>query len=60
MRRLTKDGDVICDFMCGGGSAVVAALELGGRKIIACDVDEEAVRTTASSARECDGSLEQL
>lgn len=51
LRRLTKDGDVICDFMCGGGSTVVAALELGGRKIIACDVDKEAVRTTQRRVR---------
>lgn len=51
LRRLTKDGDVICDLMCGGGSTVVAALELGGRKIIACDVDEDAVRTTQRRVR---------
>jgi hypothetical protein len=51
LRRLSKDGDTVCDIMCGGGSAVVAALELGGRKIIACDVDEEAVRTTQRRVR---------
>lgn len=51
LRRLTKDGDVICDIMCGGGATVVAALELGGRKIIACDVDKEAVRTTQRRVR---------
>ncbi|WP_164906100.1 DNA methyltransferase [Gudongella oleilytica] len=51
LRRLTKDGDVICDIMCGGGSTVVAALELGGRRVIACDVDEEAVRTTRLRVR---------
>lgn len=26
LRRISKDGDVICDPMCGGGSTVVAAL----------------------------------
>ncbi len=51
LRRLSKEGDTVCDFMCGGGSAVVAALELGGRKIIACDVDEAAVRTTQRRVR---------
>lgn len=51
LRRLTKDGDVICDFMCGGGSTVVAALELGGRRVIACDIDEDAVRTTRLRVR---------
>ena len=51
LRRLSKEGDVVCDFMCGGGSTVVAALELGGRKIIACDVDEEAVKTTRKRVR---------
>lgn len=51
LRRLSKDGDTVCDLMCGGGSTVVAALELGGRKIIACDVDKEAVRTTQRRVR---------
>jgi DNA modification methylase len=57
LRRLTKDGDVICDIMCGGGSAVVAALELGGRKIIACDVDKDAVRTTQRRVRRLFGHI---
>jgi len=51
LRRLSKDGDTILDPCCGGGSTVVAALELGGRKIIACDVDEEAVKTTRKRVR---------
>jgi hypothetical protein len=51
LRRLSKEGDVVCDFMCGGGSTVVAALELGGRRVIACDVDEEAVKTTRKRVR---------
>ena len=51
LRRISKDGDTVCDIMCGGGSTVVAALELGGRKIIACDVDEEAVKTTRKRVR---------
>ena len=51
LRRLTEEGDVVCDFMCGGGSTVVAALELGGRRVIACDVDEEAVETTQRRVR---------
>ena len=55
LRRITKDGDVVCDIMCGGGATVVAALELGGRKIIACDIDEKAVKTTKQRVRELFG-----
>jgi DNA modification methylase len=55
LRRLSKDGDVVCDPMCGGGSTVVASLELGGRKIIACDIDEKAVKTTKQRVRELFG-----
>jgi 16S rRNA G966 N2-methylase RsmD len=51
LRRLSKDGDTVCDVMVGGGSTVVAALELGGRKVIACDIDENAVKTTKSRVR---------
>lgn len=51
LRRLSKDGDTVCDMMCGGGSTVVAALELGGRRVIACDIDEEAVKTTRKRVR---------
>ena len=57
LRRLSKEGDVVCDFMCGGGSTVVATLVLGGRKVIACDVDEEAVRTTQSRVRRLFGHI---
>ena len=55
LRRLSKDGGVVCDPMCGGGSTMVAALELGGRKIIACDIDEKAVKTTKQRVRELFG-----
>lgn len=55
LRRLTKDGDVICDIMCGGGSTVVATLELSGRRVIACDIDEDAVRTTQRRVRKLFG-----
>lgn len=51
LRKLSKDGDTILDVMCGGGSTVIAALELGGRKVIACDIDEEAVKTTRQRVR---------
>jgi DNA modification methylase len=47
LSKWSSKGDTICDFMCGGGSTVRAALELGGRKIIACDIDlENAVKPT--------------
>lgn len=44
--RYTTPRDTVCDFMCGGGSTVEAALLLGGRKVIACDIDPQAVKTT--------------
>jgi 16S rRNA G966 N2-methylase RsmD len=55
LRRISREGDVVCDFMCGSGSTAVAALELGGRKVIACDVDAEAVKTTRKRVRELFG-----
>lgn len=51
LRRLSKDGDTVCDIACGGGSTVIAALELGERKVIACDIDEVAVKTTKQRVR---------
>lgn len=51
LRRVSKDGNTICDVMCGGGSTAIATLELGGRKVIACDIDEDAVKTTKSRVR---------
>lgn len=42
----------ICDIMCGGGSTVQAALELGYHKIIACDIDPSAVKTTQELVNE--------
>ena len=55
LRRLSTEDTVICDVMCGGGSTVVAALELGGRKVIACDIDEDAVKTTKQRVRQLFG-----
>ena len=55
LRRLSKDGDTILDCCSGGGSTVVAALELGGRRVIACDIDEEAVRITKRRVRKLFG-----
>jgi len=55
LRRLSKDGDTVCDIMCGGGSTVVATLELSGRRVIACDIDEDAVRTTQRRVRKLFG-----
>ena len=55
LRRLSKDGDTILDCCSGGGATVVAALELGGRRVIACDIDEEAVRITKRRVRKLFG-----
>jgi len=57
LRRLSKDGDTILDPCCGGGATVAAALELGGRRVIACDIDEEAVRTTRLRVRRLFGHI---
>lgn len=46
LSKWSTENDCICDFMCGGGSTVRAALELGHRSIVACDIDPTAVKTT--------------
>lgn len=46
LSKWSSENDCICDFMCGGGATVQAALELGSRKVIACDIDTSAVKTT--------------
>lgn len=55
LRRLSKDGDTVCDLCCGGGATVEAAIGLGGRRVIACDIDEEAVKTTKKRVRKLFG-----
>ena len=45
--RLTKPGQTICDPFVGGGTTAVSAIAMG-RKIIGCDIDEKAVKTTIS------------
>lgn len=55
LSSLSTEGSVISDFMVGGGSTVIAALELGGRKVIACDIDGNAVKTTKQRVRQLFG-----
>ena len=60
LRRLSKDGDTVCDIMCGGGSTVVAALELGVRRVIACDVDIFTSRLYRSICKQADNTGRKL
>lgn len=46
IEKLTLSGDVVLDPFCGSGQFALEALHLGGREIIACDIDREAVQVT--------------
>jgi 16S rRNA G966 N2-methylase RsmD len=46
LERLTLPGDVILDPFAGSGQFVVEAFRVGGRRVIACDIDPEAAETT--------------
>ena len=53
--HLSVPGELIIDPMVGGGTTVLAARNLG-RRIIACDTDEQAIaRASARLERESDG-----
>lgn len=54
LERLSLAGDVVLDPLCGSGQFVMEALRLG-RRVIACDQDEEAVRITARRLAEEQG-----
>lgn len=45
IKRFTTPGDIICDFMVGGGGTAVAAV-LNNRRFIGSDIDPQAVQTT--------------
>jgi DNA modification methylase len=46
LERLTLPGDVILDPLSGSGQFAIEALLLGGRKVIACDIDPKAAEIT--------------
>jgi ParB-like chromosome segregation protein Spo0J len=46
LERLTLPGDVILDPLAGSGQFALEAFQIGGRRIIACDIDSEAAETT--------------
>jgi hypothetical protein len=46
LERLTLPGDVILDPFAGSGQFVLEAFHVGGRRVIACDIDPEAAETT--------------
>jgi len=45
IEKFTVSGDMVCDFMVGGGSTAVAAA-LSNRRFVGCDIDPVAVKTT--------------
>ena len=51
VEQFSRPGDTILDPFVGGGPTAVAALELG-RRFIGIDVDEQAIRTTATRIAE--------
>jgi ParB-like chromosome segregation protein Spo0J len=46
LERLTLPDDVILDPLSGSGQFALEALQIGGRRVIACDIDPEAAETT--------------
>jgi ParB-like chromosome segregation protein Spo0J len=46
LERLTLPGDVILDPFAGSGQFALEAFQVGGRQVIACDIDPEAAETT--------------
>jgi 16S rRNA G966 N2-methylase RsmD len=46
LERLTLPGDVILDPFAGSGQFALEAFHVGGRRVIACDIDPEAAETT--------------
>ncbi len=46
LERLTLPGDTILDPLCGSGQFALEAFRVGGRRVIASDIDPEAAKTT--------------
>jgi site-specific DNA-methyltransferase (adenine-specific) len=46
LERLTLPGDVIFDPFAGSGQFALEAFRVGGRRVMACDIDPEAAETT--------------
>lgn len=46
IEKLSLSGDTILDPLCGSGQFALEAVQIGGRKVIACDIDQDAVNTT--------------
>ena len=50
VQAFTDPGEVVADFFCGSGTTVLAAARLG-RKWLACEISEEAIRITRERMR---------
>jgi ribosomal protein L11 methyltransferase len=50
LERLVRPGATVLDVGCGSGLLAVAAARLGASRVVAVDVDPEAVRATAATA----------
>jgi len=49
LERLTLPGEVILDPFAGSGQFALEALQIGQRRIIACDIDPKAAETTPTT-----------
>lgn len=51
VERILRPGDLVVDLGCGSGILAVAAASLGARRVLACDIDPEAVEAARRSAQ---------
>lgn len=51
IERILRPGDRVVDLGCGSGILAVAAARLGAGRVLACDIDPEAVESAQRSAR---------
>ena len=45
IKQSSDEGDVVADFFCGSGTALVVAKELG-RMYVGCDISDKAIEIT--------------
>ncbi len=55
----TDENDIVLDLFCGGGSAAIAAKQMG-RRYIGCDIDKEYVNATNSRYRKAQGVKDMM
>ena len=55
IKSFSNEGDIVADFFCGSGTAMVVAKELN-RKYIGCDINPRAVEITEQRLKELDNA----